>query len=564
VMDSNHFKSAFLEHLEQIAFFLEYNEENPFKIRAFKAAADLLSEFSSTELCAKVRDKSLLEVKGIGKGIFSVATSFLETDTSPEWKAAKGDLPISILELLEIKGLGAKKIRHLAEELQIKSLGELEYACAENRLISLKGFGEKTQEKILKEIQIAKFRRGKQLLSDALMAAIHIETELGKKISFRRVGELGRKLEIIEKMEYLIKTPQPQKFLAELKGNSFAENLEVSQGQATLEIEPGNRVIFHFSTAESFYIESIYRTSSDSHWQSLQSVAKKLGLHLTPEKLSNQKGEMKISSEPELYKHLDLPFYPAEAREFEVQAQPIHFCEESDLTGVFHLHTTASDGINSLEEMCEAAQKHDWKYIGLSDHSKTANYARGLDEDALERQWKEVDELQKKLKGRIRILKGVESDILKDGKLDYSSATFKKLDFVIASIHNRYGMTEMTDRLIKAIENPSSTMIGHLTGRLLLARPGYDLDFDKVIDAAIANKKIIELNSHPHRLDIDWRKLRGACERGLVISINPDAHSTRGFEDFEYGVWMARKALVPKEQIFNTWPLEKIEKHLGI
>lgn len=555
------FKTELLDHLEQIAFFLEYNEENPFKIRAFKGAPELLEGFTSEELKSKIRDKTLLEIKGIGKGILAIAENFLSSKTSPELKAAKGDLPESLLELREIKGLGPKKIRALAENLQIKSLGELEYACLENRLVTLKGFGEKTQEKILAEVELAKFRRGKQLLSDALRSAEKIEAELGKKITFKRVGDLGRKLEIVNKIEYLIQTPKPQKLLEELKGYSFVQNLEIEKEEAHLQVEDGKNIGFHFSGPENFIVESIFRTSSENHWKSLEAAAKKVGLSLSSTQLLKSKTEIKINSEAEFYKNLKLSFYPSEAREFEATSSEIHLCEDSDLTGIFHLHTTYSDGLHSIEEMAVACQKMKWNFMGLSDHSKTAIYAQGLDEDRLAQQFKEVDAFNSKSKN-FKIFKGVESDILKDGKLDYADSTLKKFDFVIASIHNRYGMTEMTARLIKAIENPNTTMIGHLSGRLLLARSAYDFDSKKIIDAAIANKTIIELNSSPHRLDIDWRQLYKACDRGLVISINPDAHSIQGIQDFRYGVWMSHKALVPKEQIFNTWPVEKIESYL--
>ncbi|MDB5038457.1 MAG: hypothetical protein JWQ35_1985 [Bacteriovoracaceae bacterium] len=525
-------REALLKHLEEIAFFLEYKGENPFKIRAFNKAAEVLETLDEAELNKRIQDKSLLELKGIGKGTFSIAESFFKNQISDDWKEAKGTLPLSLLELRVIRGLGPAKIRALFEELQICTLGELEYACNENRLVELKSFGEKSQKKILDALQEIKTHQGKLLLSDALVQAEAFEKTLPKHFKFFRVGDLGRQLETVDGLDYLI----PEN----------AKKPPISHFP----------VRFHLSRENNLAIKRIELTSSKEHWKSLEKAAEKNKIKFSTEST--------FETEEEIYKKLGLLWCEPYERELPaVSKRAGELCELKDLTGVFHLHTVASDGTNTLEEMADAARKHHWKFMGLSDHSQSAFYAQGLKEDALDSQWEEIEALNKKYPD-FKILRGVESDILKDGRLDYPDSTLKKFDFVIASIHSRYGMMDMTDRILKAIENPYTTMIGHLTGRLLLAREGYQLDFQKIISAAIKNKKIIELNSHPHRLDIDWRYLSKACQAGLLISINPDAHSVAGFDNVKFGVWMSRKAGVPKENIFNTWSFEKISEYLKI
>jgi len=551
-------------HLKEICFFLEYQEANPFRIRAFQAAPKAFSALSDEELKGRIEAATLIELKGIGKGIAAIAEEFLKKKTSQEWREAKGKLPVTLLELSDLKGVGASKIKVMFEKLGIKSLGELEYACNENRLIKLSGFGAKTQERVLKEIQLLKNRRGKYLLHDALEQAEHLENKFPKKLSFIRVGDLGTKREIVESFDYLVPTSSAQKTGDEMAAWPMLQKMDSNKKSDFLEATlKGNRKIrVRFVPPQSTALSSIFYTSSPLHWSALEKAALQQGFELTPTEIKQKGKSFSIVKEEALYEALGFGFCTPEMREFKPHRQEKEFCTLEDITGVFHAHTTYSDGRNTLGEMVEAAQTHSWSYLGLSDHSKTAFYAQGLKEGDLKRQWKEIDGLNKKLKD-FTILKGIESDILKDGKLDYSSSVLKRFDFVIASIHSRFGMTDMTKRLIKAIEDPFTTMVGHLSGRLLLARPAYEFNVDKIIDAAIRNKKIIELNANPHRLDIDWRHLAKACDKGLLISINPDAHSVKGYDHVKYGVWMARKAGVLKDQIFNTWSLKAIQTYLN-
>lgn len=539
-------KEPLREHLKQIQFMLEFHGENPFKIRAFRAAREALKEISEKELQEHIKNDSLTSIKGIGKGISLVIQDFKKNSRSKELDDLMGDLPVSLFELSGLKGLGPKKIKQLVEELGIKSLSDLEYACNENRLVKLSGFGEKTQQKIMKEIDAVKSRRGKYLLSDALELAQELAKKFPANKKIKLVGAIGRKLEIVEQLDFLVlqeNKKDPDEVVKKLVG----ANPKANSGKVIT--KSGIPAEFHFYPDQEFSLKAVELCCSDEHWKSLLALASKQKVNLQ---------NKSFKSEEAVYESLGVDFHPPESREFKVKSKKqLKLVDSHQITGVFHAHTTYSDGSNSIEEMANACKNKGWKYLGLSEHSQSAFYAYGLKEAELKKQWKEIDEVNSKLSD-FRILKGIESDILKDGKLDYPSKLLKQFDFVIASIHQRYGMKEMTSRLLKAIENPFTRMLGHLTGRLLLGREAYDFDVVKIVRAAIETGTIIELNSNPHRLDMDWRDLKAACEAGLVISINPDAHSVEGLEDVDYGLLMARKAEIDPKQVFNTWSAEEV------
>lgn len=559
---------AFIQHLEEASFFLELNSANPFRIRALKNAPESLASLTDQEFAERLENKTLTEIKGIGKGIAAMATSFAETKVSPEMEEAQGDLPRSLLEMKDLKGLGPKKIKILYEGLGTASLGELEYACNENRLVSLKGFGEKTQDKIKSEIERLKNRRGKFLLSEALSHAQKFESKFKDAQKFAAVGALGSRQEIVESIDYIVfeskeAASKEDAFIEQLRKKRRAE--KSGKTFEAVELKTKDEVVLKFYWADSlsaWACGQVYLTSSEAHWNSLVKIAKKKGLELKPDRLKKEKKTIKLPSAEKLYAELGLDHYPPESREFAVNSKTkLDLVELENLQGAFHAHSTYSDGAHSLKAMVEAAQKKDWNYLGMSEHSQSSFYAQGLKPDELKKQWAEIDALNKK-QSSLKVLKGIESDILKDGSLDYPKSILQKFDFVIASIHQRYGMKEMTDRTLKAIEQPFMNMLGHWSGRLLLSREAYGLDKTKIIKAAIANKVVIELNSHPQRLDMDWRDVYQACQQGLVISINPDAHSIEGFDDVQYGVWMARKALVSDKQILNTWSLKEVNEFL--
>lgn len=536
------FKEALLDHFRHIQFFLELQDANPFKSRAFRVARESLKPLESDEIERQIKQKELTHLKGIGKGVFAVATEFLETETSHEYQEARGNLPESLLELRALSGLGAKKIRQLFDELHISTLSEMEYACLENRLVDLKGFGEKTQSKLLDQMKKIKERASKYLLSDALRLSEQLEQKFKSTDQFVRVGQLGAKEEIIECFEYLFVDAKTKK-----------QRLSESQSK------DGQHLKFYFYPPEAFYSQAVILTSSPNHLKSLKAAAKKEKLELDDDGLKDGNKFVALKSEEEFYQKLRLPYCPPEARYY-AAPKKMEWVTIGDLHGVFHAHTQYSDGTHTLKEMKSACDDKGYEYLGISEHSQTAFYAQGLKEAELQKQWKEIDSLN--ASNGTKILRGIESDILKDGKLDYPDKILKQFDFVIASIHQRYGQKEMTDRLLKAINNKYTTMIGHISGRLLLGREAYAFDTEKIVRACIENKVVIELNSNPHRLDMNWRDLHHACQAGLLTAINPDAHSIQGFDDVKYGIWMARKAQIKKEHIINTWPLQKLESWL--
>jgi DNA polymerase (family 10) len=556
-------QKAFIQHLSEIEFFLSYRDANPFKIRAYKKAQESLSELASEDFQPLWEGGRLHELAGIGKGLSQVADEFKRTQTSSEWKESRGDLPLSLLNFLEIRGLGIKKIKSLYENLQIKSIGELEYACQENRLVDLSGFGEKTQSKILKEIQIWKQGQEYFLLSEASELSEEIEKKFKSK-KWTAVGDWGAKRPVLQSVDFLFVEEKKKKslnlsFLKEYKPSLSTESSAPFRS-SIFSHRSGRKIRFWFCDETEFPTASIFLTSHPDHWKMLQEAAQKRKLLLEPGALRSETSALNMTSDREVYESLGLSYSPPEARELSMQ-NPHPLVKSESIQGVFHAHSTYSDGKNELEEMAEACQKAGWRYFGISEHSQTAVYARGLDQSRLEDQWKRIDQWNKE-HPELRILKGIESDILKNGELDYPESLLKNFDFVIASIHQRYGKMEMTERLVKAIQNPFTSMLGHLSGRLLLSRDAYQFDKEKVFREAIQNKVIIELNASPYRLDLDWRDCFEACREGLLISINPDAHSVDGLKDLQYGLWMARKALVPEEQIFNTWSLERVEDFL--
>lgn len=533
---------------------MECHEENPFKIRAFRGAREALKALSDDELEKKIKSKELMKIRGIGKGVFAVAEQFLNTQTSEEWNSAKAELPSSILELAPLKGLGPKKIYKLNQELGIENLSELEYACNENRLISLEGFGPKTQEKVLQEIETLKSHQGKMLLSDAQAKAEKLEKKFEKNSLFARVGDLGRASQTISQLEYLFvesKKAVKPKWVQSLLKSSQSETQK--ENQIEFKTADGFSIKFQFCKEAEFFAKSVQLTSSEEHWKFLEKNSEK--------KNKQNLSEQSFKSEAEVYESLGLVFCPPEARELPPPSkQNWLWISPQDIKGVFHAHTTYSDGKNELSEMLKACEERGWQYFGISEHSQTAFYAQGLKEERLLQQWKEIDELNSQ--SSCRILKGIESDILKDGSLDYSKKLLQKFDFVIASIHQRYGMKEMTDRLLTAIKNPYTTMIGHLSGRLLLGRDPYAYDLERIIREAISQNVVVEFNCNPHRLDMDWRELKKATDAGLLTSLNPDAHSIEGLDDLQYGLLMARKAQISPKQIINTWSLDELQDWL--
>lgn len=532
--------------LEEIKQLLTLKGENPFKIRAFENAARVL--VTEKNLKERAQNQTLTEIPGIGKGISETLTEFLLHGTSKQKEELIASLPPGLLEFTSLPGIGPKKAHHLIEELNISSLAELEYACRENRLLKLKGFGEKIQTKLLEDIAFLKKSSGQKLLPDAMKKCEVFLDAFKKKfphLTAVETGSIRRRCETISQLELLVKISDPDGLQSKIETwvNAFSRK--------SPEILP---IRLHFTTEEKFGSDLAKTTASDYHLESL-----------------GETSGFSSKTEEEFYVHLKCPVIPPELRETgeEVAMAKKGYLKEllpqDGVQGFFHVHTNRSDGSDTLETMVAHAKNLHYKYIGISDHSQSAFYAQGLKLQDLEEQEKEIKQVQKKHPD-IRIFWGIESDILVDGSLDYEPDVLKKFDFVIASIHSRFKMTkdEMTYRMLKAIENPHTTMIGHLTGRILLGRKGYELDFDAIFKHCALYGVAIELNANPARLDVDWRWGGLLRKYGTLVAINPDAHELKGLSDTDYGVMMARKAMLPKTQILNVRSTSEIEKWLQL
>ena len=559
--------------LKEIATLQELKGENPFKVRAYANASRIL-ETLEDDLETLIREKSLGKIKGIGKNLEENITTLAQKGKHPYHQELRAEFPESLFDLFKVPGLGPKKIKVLYEKLDLKSLGELEYACKENRLLKLDGFGAKTQDKILSGIEYVKKNLGRFLYADVLELAEATVKKISKWPEIKRVslaGSMRRKKEVVKDFDIVCSSPKPKEVMkkfAKMKGVGAI----VAQGdtKTSVLLEEGVQCDLRVVSNKEYPYALHHFTGSKEHNTEMRSRAKTMGMKMNEYGLFKDEKLVPCKTEEEIFKKLKLSYIPPELREGmgEIQQsekdQLPELIEEKDLCGFFHMHSTYSDGKDSLEDMIAAASKMGVQYVGVSEHSQTAFYAHGLKEKDIVKQHKELDQIQKKFP-KLKIFKGIESDILPDGSLDYPDKVLKKFDFVIGSVHSHFNMSEneMTKRCLKALENPYCTMLGHPTGRLLLARDGFKINIHKIIDRAAKLGKIVELNSNPHRLDLDWRVLRYAKEKSVPVAINPDAHSIAGIDHLRYGVNIARKAGLTKSDVFNTMPVKKMEKALA-
>ncbi len=558
--------------LEDIGRLLEIKGENAFKTRAYLNAAHALSD-NIADLDQIITQGRLREIRGIGEAIAAKISEYAATGKIEYYEELKKEFPESLLELARIPNLGPKKIKVLYESLAIASVGELEYACRENRLVNLAGFGEKTQEKILKGIEFMKQHKGEHLFSDVYPQALAIRDKLSKKVSGGLIeicGSIRRRKEVIRDMDILVAAGDRGAIsLAFTTLPEIEEMYLTGDTKTSVRLISGIDADLRIVEAHEFACALMYFTGSKEHNVRLRGLARKLGLKLNEYGLFRDEAPVSVGSEREVYERLGLGYISPEMREDmgEIEAAQSgaipDLVEEKDIKGVFHVHTNFSDGSDSVENMAEAARKMGLSYIGISDHSKSAYYAGGLKADDVRRQWDIIDSLNGQWPD-FHIFKGIESDILPDGSLDYDEDILKGFDFVIASIHSNFKLKrdDQMARIITAIGNPYMTMLGHPTGRLLLSREGYDVDMGTIIDEAARHGKIIELNASPYRFDIDWRYLPYARTKGVRISINPDAHSVSGLSEVFYGVGIARKGWQEKKDVINTLPVEEIRQFL--
>ncbi len=560
--------NSIIRALQEIAILMEIKGENPFKIRAYANAARILNGLSTT-IKTLVEKNELTEIKGIGKGIADFIKEIITTGKSSELMRLKENIPVGVIDMLRIPGMGPKKVKTVWEELQIKSIGELEYACQENRLLELDGFGKKSQDKILQGIELVKRYSDRRLLSGILETAENLQNSIQNIAGVKQcaiAGSLRRWKETIKNINLVISTSENRlQIIKTLSALPMVESLTDQDNTLQVTVKDGTSAEIEIVSEQQFPLALLYSTGSIEFNVILQSVAQNQGFRLGKNELYQNGTSLECTNEEDIFQKLGMAFIPAELREnrgeiqFAINEQIPQLVEVKDIKGIIHVHSDYSDGIHSIRELALACQKMGYEYLVISDHSKTAAYARGLSEHRIKEQLKEIDSLNQELKN-FGILKSIECDILSDGHLDYEEDILSSFDLVIASIHSKFNMTESeaTGRLIKAMEGPFTTIIGHPTGRLLLAREGYPVNLNDLMIEAAKKNVALELNANPHRLDLDWRYLQQAKELGIKISINPDAHRIEGITDIRYGVGIARKGWLTRHDVLNCLSSEEI------
>jgi DNA polymerase (family 10) len=558
------------EILEEIALLLEMKGESPFKSRAYARAATLLRT-SEEDFDGLVRAGRLETLPGIGAALAAKLTTLWITGRLPYIEELRGQVPHAgaIRDLLQVQGLGVKRARQLAETLRIGNLGELEYACRENRLLELPGFGPRAQEKILRGIERLKGNRGRILQDEALEATEALRAAVAAWPGIRDVagaGPLRRAVETVDAI-VLVAAGEPgaglERDAAALPGVTEAVSPVPGLIEARLRGALPLRLAVVPESGRGCAL--VAHTGSEAHLAGLRERAAGLGLDLRPDGLLRGGDRLPVRDEADLYRALGLPLIPPERREGrgEIEAAAAGrlpaLVQAADLRGVLHVHSTWSDGRLSIEEIVRRCAEAGYEYVGITDHSRSARYARGLTAESLRLQQLQIDEARARHPG-IRVLKGSEVDILPDGSLDYPDEVLATLDFVVASVHSQFGLpsAEQTRRIVRALRHPRTTILGHPTGRLLLARDPYAVDLEAILGAAAAAGVAVELNAHPQRLDLDSDACRRARELGARVAIDPDAHDAAGLAHVRFGVGVARRAGLGPADVLNTVPAARL------
>ncbi|MFP6867618.1 MAG: DNA polymerase/3'-5' exonuclease PolX [Roseibacillus sp.] len=564
--------------LDEIALLLELKGENPFKIRAYRNGAEVVRTYDG-DIVQRAKDEELKGIKGIGDALQQKLHELAATGTLEFHQRLKDQFPEGLFELLDLQGLGPKKVKVLYEELQIASLGGLRRACESGKVGALAGFGTKSEEKILAAIDAHERFSGRFLLSAVAPDAERILDLLRQHSAVSRAeiaGSYRRGKETVHDLDFLVATPDPSaltEFFAKLDG--IQEVLAQGGTKASIRLENGLQCDLRAISNAEWPFALMYFTGSKDHNVELRSRALKRDLtlneyHLAPIEGSGRENPTpNITEESEIYAELGLQYIEPPLRENRGEFQAAEegdlprLVEQDNLRGTFHNHTTASDGRSTLAEMAAAAEELGLAYLGISDHSKSSFQANGLDEERLLAQVQTIRALDETLDG-IDLYAGSEVDILRDGSLDFSDDILAQLDYVVASVHASFSLPEkdMTARLIKAMENAHVTMLGHMTGRLLLRREPYAVNHEKIIDCAAETNTVIELNCSSKRMDMDWSWWRRARDRGVKCSINPDAHHVNALQSLHFGVRVARKGWLRREDIVNCLSAKEVRKWL--
>lgn len=554
--------------IEEYGVLLELSGANAFRVRAYTNAVRTL-EMLETPLDALIAAGTLSEVKGIGKSVGELVLEFADTGTATAYEELRASVPDGLLDMLRVPGLGPRKIIAIREALGIEDLDALALACGDGKLAELKGFGKKTQENILKGIEYIRAHRGRfranvarestQTLFDTLQA-------LPQTQRIEVAGSLRRAKETVKDVDFVVSANEPQVISdAFVAHPAVAEITAQGETKSSVRLNNGMQVDLRVVPDGEFPYILHHFTGSKEHNVALRARAQGQGLKINEYGLYRGKERVECVDETAFFAAMGLAYIPPELREGlgEIEAAAENALPElltaADIRGMLHVHSTYSDGADSIEAMALAVRERGYDYLGMADHSQAAAYAGGLNVDAVKRQWDEIARLNEKL-APFRIFKGIESDILGDGSLDYTNDILEQFEYIVVSVHSQFNLdrAKMTARIIRAIEHPCATIVGHLTGRLLLDREGYDVDVDQIIEAAARCGVAIEINAHPARLDIDWRHVKKARDHGVQIAINTDAHSTGGLGNLPYGIGIARKGWLRAKDVLNALDCEAI------
>ncbi|HSU79514.1 MAG TPA: DNA polymerase/3'-5' exonuclease PolX [Candidatus Angelobacter sp.] len=559
-------KKQIVHFLEEIAIYLEIKGENPFKVAAYRKAA--LSLETDERSLGQIGDLSKL--KGIGKGTAAVIQELVETGSSTLLEELREEIPSGLLNLLKIPGLGAKKIAKLHQKLGITDLDSLKLACEKKEVRTLEGFGDITEEKLLKAIGDLTTRPERLPIAYMLTIAGQIEKvliTLDIIEQFSRAGSLRRHRETMKDLDFVIATTAPGT-ASETLLQTLAVKEVVGHGETKLSLILNDEfqigVDFRFVHPDEFATALHHFTGSKSHNVLMRRLAKSRGEKISEYGVETEDGRrLTFPSESAFFEHFGLAFIPPECREGLDELEqahkkmPLHLIQENQIKSDLHMHTTSSDGANTLEEMAEAAILKGYEYIAITDHSKSLRVANGLTEERLRAQHQKINELNKKYKGKLHIFSGVEMDILPDGRLDYEDDLLEELDFVIAAIHSSFSQSEdqIMHRLESAMRHPKVRLIAHPTGRIIGRRTVYRVNLERLIDLAAETGTALELNANPHRLDLSAEWLKSSREKGVKVCINTDAHSLDGLDHMSIGVSYGKRAWLSPEDVINTYSL---------
>jgi DNA polymerase (family 10) len=569
-------RASVADALDEIALLLDLLGENPFKGRTYANAARLVRGLDE-DLRALVNTGGIRRMRGIGPALTEKISTLVGTGSLPYLEALRAQVPAGMLEWLRIPGLGPKKARAIHVALGISTPGELEDACRRGRLRDLSGFGEATERKILDGIEWLREHAGRFLQpvvrseAERLLAVVRA---VPGTIRAEAAGSVRRRCETSKDIDLVVAAADSAPVMeAFASAPGVAEVIGRGPTKCSVRLAAGPSADLRVVPEPSFPFALAYFTGSKAHNIALRARAQGLDLKLNEYALTRDSdgGTVPCADEAEIYRALGLPWIPPEMREDQGEIEAAEagrlprLVDVGDLRGILHCHSNWSDGLATIEEMAHGARSLGMTYLGLSDHSQAAAYAGGLSIERFREQWAEIDALNSRIGGGFRVLKGVEVDVLPDGSLDFPDEFLALFEYVIASVHSRFnlGAEEQTERLVRAATNPFVDTLGHVTGRLLLARDPYPLELHRVLEVAAERGVAVEINSHPQRLDLDPPALRYGLARGMKTSVNPDAHDVEGLSDVRYGVGIARKGWCMPDDVLNAWPLDRLLERLA-